>query len=41
MTQNAKNNVFFTVSRGRADDLSLFKGKLHNCGRAGIFLISF
>ena len=31
-----KNNVFFTVRWGRADDLSLFKGKLHNCGRAGI-----
>ena len=36
-----KNNVFFTVSRGRTDDLSLFKGFLQNCGRAGISLISF
>ena len=28
-----KNNVFFTVSRGRAGDLSLLKTKLHKCGR--------
>ena len=31
-----KNNVFFTISGGRTDDLSLLKGFLHNCGRAGI-----
>ena len=31
-----KNNVFFVVSGGRADNLSLSKTKLHNCGRAGI-----
>ena len=31
-----KNKVFFVVSGGRADNLSLFKTKLHNCGRAGI-----
>ena len=35
-TQNTKNNVFFAVRGGRTDDLSLLKGKLHNCGRAGI-----
>ena len=31
-----KNIGFFTVSGGRTDDLSLLKGKLHNCGRASI-----
>ena len=36
-----KNNVFFVVSGGRADDLSLLKTKLHNCGRAGISFKQF
>ena len=36
-----KNNVFFVVRGGRADNLSLFKTKLHNCGRAGISFKQF
>ena len=33
-----KNNVFFVINRGRADDLSLFKSRLYWCG---INFISF
>ena len=31
-----KNNVFFTVSGAHAVKISLLKGFLHKCGRAGI-----
>ena len=36
-----KNNGFFTVRRAHTDKISLLKGFLHKCGRAGISLISF
>ena len=36
-----KNNVFFVVSGGHADEISLLKAFLHNCGRADISFKQF
>ena len=36
-----KNNAVLHCQGAPADRISLLKTKLHKCGRAGIFLISF
>ena len=36
-----KNNVFFVVSGGHANEISLLKAFLHNCGRADVSFKQF